>query len=157
MRQGDLRHFDMECLNGIRKVLEDRHHGRIPNRHFLNELESILSMVTVSGEWVKKPKEGIVKGDVWECPIGSFSYNHTVHIFTYLYAEYDPNQEVVIDFHGHTEEIHGGKQVKKIKEWYFFPNGEVKSCDKDERHQLINDYGKPIYVISVKVMSHANH
>lgn len=150
----DLRQFDMECIEGVRQAMEAKYHGRIPNRSFLDELEQMLSVVTVSGEWVKKPKKGIVKGDVWECPIGSFQHNHTMHRFTYLYAEYDPDQEVVIDFHGHEEKLKDGKRVKKIKEWYFFPDGKVEFCDKDKLHQLINDYGKPIYVISVKVMSH---
>ena len=108
-------------------------------------------------EWIKKPKEGIVKGDVWECLIGRFYHKHTVHIFTWLYAEYDPKQEVVIDSHGHEEKIHGNKQVRKIKEWYFFPDGKMEFCDKDELHKLVNNYGKPIYVLSVKSMKNGTH
>lgn len=153
----DLRQFNMTCIEEMRQAMEAKYYGRIPNRSFLDELKQMLSVATVSGEWVKKPKEGIVKGDVWECLIGRFYYKHTVHIFTYLYAEYDPDQTVVIDSHGHTEKSYDGKQVKNVKEWYFFPDGEVKFCDKDELHQLINDYGKAIYIISVKSMSNATH
>lgn len=159
----DLRQFDMECLDEMRRIMEDRHGCAGPVKDFLDELKKILSMGTVSCKWVKKPKEGIVKGDVWECPIGQFYHKRTLHRFAYLYAEYDPKQEVVIDSHGHEEKgtdkepFHGGKQVKKVKEWYIFPDGKVEFCDKDELHQLINNYGKPIYVISVKSMSNATH
>lgn len=80
-----------------------------------------------------------------------------MHIFAYLYAEYDSKQEIVIEAHGHKEPFHRGKQVIKIKEWYIFPDGEIKFCNKDELHELVNNYGKPIYVISVKSMSNATH
>ena len=153
----DLRQFDMGCLNEIRQVICARYQGSLPNSSFFDELESILSMGTVDYKWVKKPKDEIVLGDVWECPIGQFYHNHTVHKFAYLYAEYDPDQKVVIDFHRNEEKLEDGKQVRKIKEWYFFPDGKVEFCDKDKLHQLVNDYGKPIYVLSAKSMRNGTH
>lgn len=153
----DLKHLDMERLNEMRQIMAKKYLSKGPNCSFWDELEIILQTETESHEWVQKPKGGIILGNVWECPIGKFYHRHTVHIFAYLYAEYDPQQELVIDSHDHKELFHGGKQVKKIKEWYIFPDGTVKFCDKDEFHQLINDYGKSIYVISVKSMSKATH
>ena len=51
--------------------------------------------------------------------------------------------------HGHEELANGGKQKRKIKEWYVFPDGRVEVCDKGQLHRLVNDYGMPIYVLSV--------
>ena len=155
----DLRQFDMDCLNEIRQTMSIKHQGGIPHSIFFDELRSMLTLSegAENRKWIKKPKEGVVKGDVWECLIGRFYYKHTVHIFTYLYAEYDAEQEVVIDFHRHEEPIHGNKHVRKIKEWYFFPDGKVEFCDKDKLHQLVNDYGKPIYVLSAKSMRNGTH
>lgn len=158
MRKEVLKKFDEKCLNEMRRIMEDRYGCAGPVKDFLDELKKMFSIGgTVSCQWVKKPKEGIVKGDVWECPIGQFYHKRRLHRFAYLYAEYDPEKEVVIDSHGHQESFHGGKQGKKVKEWYIFPDGKVEFCDKDELHQLINNYGKPIYVISVKSMSNATH
>lgn len=155
--QEKLRTFDMDCLNEMRQIMQDRYQSKGPNYSFWNELEAILQFGTEKQKWIKKPKHGVVLGNVWECSIGGFYYKHTVHQFAYLYAEYDPKQKVVIDSHRHQEPFHDGKQVKKIKEWYIFPDGKVEFCDKYEFHKLVNDYGKPIYVISVKSMSNAEH
>ena len=158
MQKEELSSFiSLKSLYEIRRNMTSKHGGRCPNSSFFDELESIISNRTLEYQWVKKPKEGVVKGDVRECLIGKFYHKRTVHIFTCLYAEYDPEQEVVIDSHGHEEKFPRGKKVKKIKEWYIFQDGKVEFCDKDELHQLVNDYGKPIYVISVKSMSNADH
>ena len=63
------------------------------------------------------------------------------------------SQGLAIARHGHEELVHGGKQIRKIKEWYIFPDGKMSFCGKDETHELVNIYGKPIYVLSINVSS----
>ena len=45
------------------------------------------------------------------------------------------------------------KQIRKIKEWYVFPDGTIELCRKDEKHSLVNNFGKPIFVLSIKSYS----
>lgn len=71
-----------------------------------------------------------------------------VHKFEYLYVK---SEGLVIDYHKHEESIHGGKQIMKIREFYIFPDGKIETCGKDCKHRLVNNYGKPIYVISLKI------
>lgn len=153
----NLKQFDLKDLGELKQAVYSWYRGKVPNRSFWKELNSVIQTKTKSYKWIKKPKDKVVLGDVWELRIGEFYHKHTVHKFTCLYAEYDPEQEVVIDSHGHQEPFHGGKQIKKVKEWYFFPDGKMEFCNKDKFHQLVNRYGKPIYVLSVKVMSNAEH
>ena len=94
--------------------------------------------------------DDVVLGEVWSQPIGEFYYKNTVHRFAYLYVE---SQGLAIADHGHEEPVHGGEQVRKIKEWYVFPDGRMELCRKDCKHRLVNNYGKPIYVLSVKIGS----
>ncbi len=149
--------FNPNCLSGIlRSFMEPWYEDKGTYADFCNELENILR-TTKSYEWHQKPKDDVVLGEAWELRIGEFYHKHTVHKFTYLYAEYDPEHEVVIGLHDHKEPFHGGKQIKKVKEWYFFPDGKIEFCNKDQFHQLVNRYRKPIYVLSVKVMSNAEH
>ena len=55
-----------------------------------------------------------------------------------------------VGMHGHEELANRGKQKRKIKEWYVFPDGHVEFCDKGQMHRLVNNYGMPIYVLSIK-------
>ena len=70
---------------------------------------------------------------------------------------YVASEDLVIDSHGHNEQIHEGKQVRKTREFYIFPDGRIEMCGKDCKHRLINDYGKSIYVLSLKICSNGNH
>ncbi len=148
----DLKPFGLGRLKEIRKIMKERYCGNGPNASFWDELESILYHKPKSYEWERMENDEIVLGEVWSQPIGEFHYKHTVHQFTYLYVE---SQGLVIADHGHEEPFHGGKQIKKIREWYIFPDGRIELCRKDETHKLVNNYGKPIYVISLKVSSNA--
>ena len=79
-----------------------------------------------------------------------FSTSNTVHEFNYLYVE---TQGLAIAKHGHQAPANGGKQIRKIKEWYVFPDGTIELCRKDEKHSLVNNFGKPIFVLSIKSYS----
>ncbi len=155
--RNDLKQFDLKELGELKQAVYSLYRGKVPNRSFWKELNSVIQTKTKSYKWHQKPKDDVVLGEAWELRIGEFYHKHTVHKFTYLYAEYDPENEIVIGLHEHKEVFHGVKQIKKVKEWYVFPDGKVEFCNKDKFHQLVNSYGKPIYVLSVKVMSNAEH
>ncbi len=153
-----LKQFDMEALKTTRKTVFKRYKESgcyCGTYSFWRELEQIIRSKSESYEWIKKPKDMIVLGDVWEYQIGTFNYKHRLHRFAYLYAEYDENQEMVIADHGHKELCNKGTQIKKVKEWYIFPDGRVEYCRKDAMHHLVNNYHEPIYVLSIKSMSNA--
>lgn len=149
--RNDLRPFDMNCLEIIRRFRSEMYCGG-NNRTFWDELEYILKSdgYSQSNEWERMENDDIVLGEVWTQPIGEFYYKNTVHKFAYLYVE---SQGLAIARHGHEEPVHGGEQVRKIKEWYIFPDGKMRFCGKDETHELINSYGEPIYVLSIKISS----
>jgi len=118
---------------------------------FWDELEIVLKCRhPKSNEWERMKNDDVVLGEVWRQPIGEFYYKHTVHKFSYLYVK---SQGLAIGGHGHNEPANGGKQTRKIKEWYVFPDGSIYFCGKDEYYQLYNKYDKPIYVLSVKISS----
>lgn len=147
----DLKPFDMASLEEIKKIRGEMYCGG-DNRLFWDELESILKSANYSqsNEWERMNNDDVVLGEVWSQPIGEFNYKNTVHRFAYLYVE---SQGLAIAKHGHEEPVHGGKQVRKIKEWYVFPDGRMELCRKDRKHKLVNNYRKPIYVLSVKIGS----
>lgn len=155
MKRSDLKPFDMECLEEIKKRREVMFCGR-GNWSFWEELEFILTHDSMSMEraankgWEKLEKDEVVIGDVWSYHIGDFYYANTVHSFTYLYVE---TQGMAIAEHGHTKRVHNGKDIKKATEWYIYPNGKMEICKKDETHSLENKFGKPIYVLSIKKTS----
>ena len=148
----DLKPFDKNQLNEIRKIMRNKHWTEGPNKSFWDELECILNCSQKSYEWEQIERDDTVLGEVWSQPIGKFYHKHTVHEFTYLYVE---SQGVVIAQHGHEEPFHDGKQTKKIREWYIFPDGTMELCKKGCTHHLVNNTGKPIYVISLKIGSNA--
>ena len=121
-----------------------------PFNYFWDELEDVLKYK--NNNW-KKLKNDIVVSEVWEQYIGQVFYKHTVHKFSYLYIE---NPGLAIKMHGHKEPANYGKQIRKIKEWYIFPDGTVEFCGKDEEHQLFNKFDHPIYVLSIKVSKKGN-
>ena len=147
----DLQPFNMARLNEIREVRKKRRRMMRGDSHevFWSELEAILHTKEQStkNEWEQLENE-FVRGKVWTQPIGNFYYHCTVHEYSYLYVESDG---LAVDEHGHERRVHGGRNIQKIKEWYIFPDGSIEMCDKDEKHKLVNNYGHPIYVISLKV------
>ena len=147
MRYPDLRSFDMICLKKIREG------GGEYNtlKSFLDELEVVLKdNVSESNRWERMENDEIVLGKVWRQYIGNYYYKHTVHKFSYLYVG---TSGLAIDWHGHEETANYGKQIRKVEEWYVFPDGKVLFCGKGEKHRLFNKFDKPIYVLSVKVCS----
>lgn len=146
----DLQPFDMVRLEEIRRLRDEMLCCGGSNYHFWDELQTILKSADYypSNKWERMNNDDVVLGEVWSQPIGEFYYKNTVHKFTYLYVE---SQGLAIADHGHEELTRDGKQIRKIKEWYVFPNGIMELCDKDCKHRLLNDYGEPIYVISVKI------
>ena len=147
-RQNDLRpsSFNQAKLKGIRRLRGNYDAFRT----FWDELEMILKCNPPKrNEW-KRMNNGFVVGEVWSQPIGEIYYKHTVHKFSYLYVQ---SQGLAISRHGHNEPANGGKQIRKVKEWYVFPDGTIHFCGKDEEHQLFNQYDAPIYVLSVKISS----
>lgn len=155
----DLQPFDMKCLNEIRKLRKGNkcYFSAGANSSFWDELECILKCNPKSHTWAKKDNDDIVLGEVWYQRVGEFYYKHTVHKFEYMYVESVESEELVIGWHGHEEKVNNGKQTKKIREFYIFPDGKIEMCGKDCKHRLINDYGKPIYVISLKICNNGNH
>ena len=150
-QRNDLQPFTLERLDEIRKLREEMYCGG-DNRLFWDELESILKRddYSHSDVWERMENDDVVLGEVWSQPIGDFYYKNTVHKFAYLYVE---SQGLAIAEHGHEEQVHGGEQIRKIKEWYIFPNGRMELCRKDCTHKLVNNYKKPIYVLSLKISS----
>lgn len=149
----DLKPFDMAKVHEFRKLMRNMYWDNGPNKIFWDELECILKCKPKNYEWERMENDDIVLGKVWSQPIGEFYHKHTVHTFSYLYVE---SQGLAIAEHGpHEKLIHGGKQVAKVKEWYIFPDGRMELCKKDCTHKLVNDYGGPIYVISLKISSSA--
>lgn len=154
MARIDLRTFDRKCLNEIRELRKIRCisqsvKGGDNYRQFWSELEYILrnrGSFKVD-EW-KRLENEFVLGEVWTQPIGNYYHPHTVHEYSYLYVE---SEGVAVAKHCHNRPIHNGKHIQKVREWYIFPDGRIEMCDKDEEHELVNDYGHPIYVISVKI------
>ena len=147
MRQQDLRPFNMARLKDIQKVrgMYD------PFQSFWDELEIVLKCKhPKSNEWERMDNDDVVLGEVWSQSIGQIYYKHTVHKFSYLCVV---SQGLAIGMHGHNEPANGGKQIRKIKEWYVFPDGMIYFCDKGEEHRLFNKYDHPIYVLSVKICS----
>lgn len=147
----DLQPFDMARLEEIRKLRSEMYCGG-DNRLFWDELEAIITSkgYSQSDEWERMDNDEVVLGEVWSQPIGEFYYNNTVHRFAYLYVE---SQGLAIGEHGHSEPVHNGEQYRQIKEWYVFPDGRMELCRKYHTHKLMNNFGKPIYVLSIKIGS----
>ncbi len=143
----DLQSFDMRRLNEIRKARKGNkcYLSAGANSSFWDELECILKCNPKNHVWTRKENDEVVLGEVWCQRVGEYYYKHTVHVFEYMYVA---SEDLVIDWHGHD---------KKIREFYIFPDGKIKMCGKDCKHRLINDYGKPIYVLSLKICSNADH
>ena len=118
---------------------------------FISELESILKIQNPE-MWRRKPNDDVVVGEVWEQNIGKLKHRTHEHKFTYMYV---PEQGTAVKMHGHDEKVHKDRNVKKTKELYIFyvPGTvvEMRFCGKDETHELVNNYGCPVYVISAKV------
>ena len=145
----DLQAFDLAKLDEIRNLRAKMYCGG-NNKLFFEELEYILKRkdYSESKEWARRDNDEVILGEVWEQPIGEVEYKNTIHIYSYLYVE---TIGLAIGEHGHNELVHDGKDIKKTKEFYVFPDGVMTFCDKDETHSLVNQFGKPIYVISLKI------
>ena len=136
--------FNLKNLKELREKTTKPYWIESPMEPFWRELEEILMNSSQKGRWKKLRGE---PGDVWRCDIGEYRHKHTVHRFSWLYVE---STGEAVGMHGHEELANGGKQKRKIKEWYVFPDGRVEVCDKGQLHRLVNDYGMPIYVLSIK-------
>lgn len=152
----DLQPFNMTRLNEIRELRTSnrRYLTKGENSTFWDELECILKCNPKSDVWEKKEKDNVVVGEIWCQRIGDFYYKHTVHQYEYMYVG---TERLAADFHGNEILVHKGKQVKKVREFYIFPDGKIEMCGKNEKHRLVNNYGKPIYVISLKIMRNGTH
>lgn len=141
----DLKTFGTQQLEELREL-----YGKGSNSLFFDELETLLKIGDYSEKavWERMENDDIILGEVWSHPIGKFYHKHVVHEFSYLYVE---SQGLSIAEHGHKEPANRGKQIRKIREWYVFPDGRMELCQKDCTHWLINDYQHPIYVLSVKI------
>ena len=154
----DLQPFDMNRLEEIRKLRSEMYCGG-NNKLFWDELEAVITSesYTQSDEWERMDNNDVVLGEVWSQPIGEFYYKNTVHRFAYLYVE---SQGLVIGEHGHSEQVHEGRMYRRYRrqwaEWYVFPDGRMELCRKYLTHKLVNNFGKPIYVLSIKIGSNGN-
>ena len=130
----DLQPFDMNRLEEIRKLRSEMYCGG-NNKLFWDELEAVITSesYTQSDEWERMDNDDVVLGEVWSQPIGEFYYKNTVHRFAYLYVE-----------------------SQGWAEWYVFPDGRMELCRKYLTHKLVNNFGKPIYVLSIKIGSNGN-
>ena len=153
-QRSDLKSFDMAQLQMLRELRNNMYCGG-DNRLFFDELEDIIKRTDYNFPpvWERMVNNDIILGEVWSQPIGYFRYKNTVHKYEYLYIA---STGLVIAEHGHEKILDrcGNQQVRKIKEWYIFPNGDMKLCKKDHTHRLIH-HGSPMYVISLKIWNHA--
>lgn len=149
----DLQSFKKAQLEEIRNLRASMYCGG-DNRLFWDELEGIIKNEDYpeTHVWTRLENNEVVIGEVWSHPIGEIYYKNTVHKFAYLYVK---TQGLAIREHGHEEIVHNGKQIRKIEEWYVFPDGKMELCRKDEKHKLNNSWRKPIYVLSIKVANGA--
>lgn len=145
-QQHDSRQLFLSCLEKIRTLRGDSD----VYRTFWDELEVLLNNYSLNNEWERMENDDVVIGEVWQQNIGTFSYKHTEHRFSCLYIE---SKGLAIKSHGHYEPANYGKQFRKVKELYVFPDGHVHVCRKDATHQLFNSFDGPIYVFSIKICS----
>lgn len=155
-QEKNLQPFNMAYLRKLRNIRQESlckfgwGYTQDPYDTFFFELGMILSITPRPCQpWIRYNKDNVIQGDAWHQRIGEFHYKHKVHRFEFLYAE---SNGCVIAEHGpHEEPANRGTQIRKIKELYFFPDGTVKVCNKDEKHSLYNHFDHPIYVLSVKI------
>lgn len=147
----------MECLSSksvkdMRNLVKGENLGF---ENFLYELNNVLKE-TYNPKWEKRQIDELTLNEVWEQKLGVIKYHKTTHTFSCMYV---PNQGVAISKHSHNQLVHNGKNIKKTRELYIFyvPSKilEMKFCRKDETHELCNNYGEPVYVISVKITGRA--
>lgn len=144
------RNFTEKDLISIREKTGKPYWIGSPMDCFWEEIEAILR-TTKTSSW-EKLRGPHIKGNVWQQDIGEYRHKHTVHQFAWIYTA-DPGE--VIGEHGHEKPANRGKQVRKFKEWYIFPDGTIRVCSKGETHRLVNNYGGPINVLSIKVGSNS--
>ena len=161
------RKFTEKDLASIREKTMKPYWLESPLECFWKEIEEVLNTTEKPARW-EKLKGKDIHGDVWQQVIGEYMHNHTVHRFAWMYVE---STGEVIGLHGHEEPVNKAseksakkrkqtkkckrKQTKKFKEWYIFPDGTKAVCSKGEMHRLVNSFGEPIYVLSIKVGSNS--
>ena len=164
----DLKSFDMAQLQTLRKLRSNMYCGG-NNRLFFDELEDIITRedYNPNSTWERMKNDDIISGEVWTQLIGYYRYKNTVHKYEYIYLlprnvtfidEYGHEkimERCDISEHGHEEIVErcGCQQIRKIKEWYIFPNGIMRLCRKGQTHHLYH-HGKPMYLISLKIWNH---
>jgi len=118
-----------------------REYGGIEERLY-DELEMLISEEGYLGaNWEPLKDE---PGKVWRQDIATITYHKEKHIFSYLYVE---SSGVAVGLHGHKDAKH---PERKTTEFYLFPDGRIEVCKAGGEHALVNEYGRPIYVLSVK-------
>lgn len=135
MEQRKLKSFDMAKLAKLRE------YGGLEERLY-EELE-----VFISGEEYLGANWELLKdepGEVWRQDIGTITYHREKHIFSYLYVK---STGLAVGLHGHKNVEHPDWETT---EYYVFPDGRIEECSVGDEHTLVNIYGRPIYVLSVK-------
>lgn len=146
----DLKPFDLERLKELRHPQNSIFHFQNKYKLFFDELEAIIRDPDYKPTcWIKRKKDDICKGDVWQQPIGICRYKNTVHEYQYMYTE---TFGLVFAKHGHNE-IKPNGQIRKVSEYYFFDNGDIWFCPKDKQHALQKRAG-PMFIISLKIWNH---
>lgn len=151
----DLKSFDRKMLSKLMDLRAQMYCGG-NNKLFFYELFNIINQPDYkpSPIWERMENDDIILGEVWTQLIGYYRYKNNVHKYEYLYVL--PRNGIVIGEHGHEKIVErcGVQQIRKIKEWYIFPNGEMSLCRKGHTHHLIH-HGKPMYLISLKIWNHS--
>lgn len=152
----NLEPLNMARLREYRYEMSKKYNGQGPNNTFWDEIEHLIKRTPKRYDW-EKMESNIVKGEVWSQQIGDFLHKRKIHRYTYMHVE---SNGLVIAEHGpHWEWRYDQKDGQKISfsEWYIFPNGDMELCPKNGTHQLVNPYGYPFYLISLKIGSKAYH
>lgn len=157
MVRKDLEPLGMARIREYRYVMSRKYNGQGPNSTFWDELEYIIIRSSKRYDWERMKNSDIVNGEVWSQPIGNFYHRCKIHRYTYMHIE---SKGLVIAEHGpHHEWRYDEKdgQVISFSEWYIFPDGSMEFCPKNGKHRLVNYYGHPFYLISLKIGSNSYH
>lgn len=143
--------LDIARIREYQYMMTKKYKGRGPNANFWDELEQLVKRTPKRYDWEKMENNEIVLGEVWSQPIGTFYYKKVQHRYTYMHVEFNG---LVIAEHGpHREWRYDEEdgQIISFSEWYIFPDGHMELCPKNGTHQLVNHYGYPFYLISLKI------
>ena len=151
----DLEPLDMARIREYRYEMSKKYRGRGPNTSFWDEIEHLIKRRCKWYDWEKMENNNTVLGEVWSQPIGTFYYKKVQHRYTYMHIE---SNDLVIAKHGPHQELRYDEddgQIISFSEWYIFPDCHMEFCPKNGMHELVNPYGHPFYLISLKIGSKA--